>query len=74
MPDIFDQATAIEEMDRPAAIARAAGRSGWSGPDPVWIDGVACCAECGDAIPQARRAALPGVGVCAACASEGERA
>lgn len=27
------------------------------------------CAECGDAIPEARRAALPGVQTCVACQS-----
>jgi len=31
------------------------------------------CAECGDAIPQARREALPGVRLCLACQEEADR-
>jgi len=70
MADQFDMASDIEAMERQAAISRAAGRSAWSGPPPEWIDGVACCAECGDPIPQARRDALPGVGLCVSCADQ----
>ena len=40
------------------------------GPD--WIDGVACCRECGEPIPQKRLEALPGVGLCRACQEERE--
>lgn len=73
MSDIFDQASEVEALQRTLAISRAAGRSAWSGPAPEWIDGVACCADCGMPIPQARRNALPGVGLCVACAAEAER-
>ena len=37
---------------------------------PVYIDGVACCRECEDAIPAARLKAVPGVGLCVVCAEE----
>lgn len=33
-------------------------------------EGLAECADCGEAIPQARRLALPGVRTCIACQSE----
>ena len=33
-------------------------------------EGETHCAECGDAIPEARRRALPGVRTCVACQSE----
>ena len=39
---------------------------------PEWIDGVACCRECGEPIPQKRLDALPGVGLCRACQEERE--
>lgn len=68
MADVFDAASELETREREAAISRAAGRSGWHGPPPEIIDGAPCCAECGDPIPQARLAALPGVGLCVNCA------
>ncbi len=58
--DIFDQAQELERLEREAALSRE------------WIDGVACCRECGEPIPPARLAAVPGVGLCKACQEEME--
>ena len=43
--DVFDQATELERLDREAALSRARAAMDQGGPD--WIDGVACCRECG---------------------------
>jgi phage/conjugal plasmid C-4 type zinc finger TraR family protein len=68
MPDIFDQASDLESREREAAISVAAGRSHWTGPPPDVVCGIHCCAECGEPIPVARLAAIPGVGLCVDCA------
>ncbi|WP_164561990.1 TraR/DksA family transcriptional regulator [Nitratidesulfovibrio vulgaris] len=68
MADIFDQASDYEARDREAAISAAVGRATWAGPGPDLIDGIPCCAECGEPIPVARLAAIPGVGLCVDCA------
>ncbi len=47
-----------DELDRMAARARPVGES------------LTECAECGEAIPEQRRRALPGVKLCVDCASE----
>ena len=36
-------------------------------------DGEACCVECGDEIPEARRRVLPGVRTCVGCQSARDR-
>ena len=56
--DVFDQATELERLDREAALSRARAAMDQGGPD--WIDGVACCRECGEPIPQKRLEGLPG--------------
>ena len=68
--DVFDQATELERLDREAALSRARAAMDQGGPD--WIDGVACCRECGEPIPQKRLEALPGVGLSRACQEERE--
>lgn len=70
--DVFDQATELERLDRESALMRARANMDQGGPD--WIDGVACCRECGDPIPQRRLDALPGVGLCLSCQEEREAA
>mgnify|MGYP003106414948 CR=1 FL=1 len=44
--DVFDQATELERLDRESALVRARASMDRGGPE--WIDGVACCRECGD--------------------------
>ncbi len=68
MADMLDSASDLEAREREAAISRAAGRSAWDGPPPEIINGVVCCRECGEPIPQARCDVLPGVGLCVECA------
>lgn len=68
--DMFDQAQELERLDREAALRRARATADEEGPD--MIDGVACCRECGEAIPGERLKALPGVGLCRACQEEKE--
>ena len=67
MADIIDDAQAHEAQFLAQALDRA---KPIPGPAPEVIDGVACCAECGEPIPPARLAALPGVGLCVGCAEE----
>lgn len=70
--DVFDQATELERLDRESALVRARASMDRGGPE--WINGVACCRECGEPIPQKRLDALPGVGLCRACQEEREQA
>ncbi|HWR03748.1 MAG TPA: TraR/DksA C4-type zinc finger protein [Humidesulfovibrio sp.] len=67
MSDAADDAQDYETHRRASALADAAPKPG---PPPLIIDGVACCAECEEPIPPARLKALPGVGLCMACAEE----
>ncbi|MDP2848964.1 MAG: TraR/DksA C4-type zinc finger protein [Humidesulfovibrio sp.] len=70
MSDAADDAQDFETNRRAAALADAAVSE--PGPGPIFIDGVAHCAECEAVIPEARLKALPGVGLCVACAEERE--
>ena len=70
--DVFDQATELERLDRESALLRARAAVDRGGPE--WINGVACCRECGEVIPEARVKALPGCGLCRECAEEMEGA
>lgn len=66
MADEMDRAQALEERQRRQALARAtAART--AGPSAYW------CESCGEAIPPARRVAVPGVRRCAFCQAEAER-
>lgn len=71
MMDTFDQAQDLERLDRETALMRARAKPYSEGPE--WIDGVPCCRECGDPIPPARLAAIPGVGLCRTCQEEEDR-
>lgn len=68
--DIFDQAQELESFDRETALARFRAMVDTQGPDI--IEGIACCYECGEAIPEARLKALPGVGLCRFCQEDHE--
>ncbi|MGL0761286.1 TraR/DksA family transcriptional regulator [Citrobacter freundii] len=61
-PEIIDQASALEEMMRDHAIqAHRLNRNAVSAEH---------CAECGEDIPEPRRAAVPGCQTCASCQEE----
>ena len=67
MTDYADDAQDGEATFLAKALAKAQAAPG---PAPADIDGVPCCAECGDPIPAARLKALPGTGLCVSCAEE----
>jgi phage/conjugal plasmid C-4 type zinc finger TraR family protein len=62
--DFADIAQREEERDRERALARIKQQSGESRAD---------CAQCGDDIPELRRATLPGVSLCVGCQTEIEK-
>lgn len=72
MADEADMAQEITALDNATALARVVNRMPGLGPE--WIDGKACCRECGEPIPAARLAVLPDAGRCAACQADFEEA
>lgn len=58
------------EVSTAEAVARARQRARRAAD----VRGAACCVECDEPIPQARRIALPGVQLCVACQAERDRA
>lgn len=66
MPDEADMSQLAIALDNAEALARVTNRAPGRGPE--WIDGVACCRECGEVIPARRLAAVPGTGLCVRCA------
>lgn len=64
MADAADIATERECILRQEALARLHAARGALRPSR------ATCEECGDPIPQARRAAVPGVRLCITCQKE----
>ena len=68
MPDIYDQAAEIEQMQRQIALdAQAAAYAAQPAVSAYEFE------ECGEAIPEQRRAAVPGCCCCTACQQEIER-
>lgn len=65
MGDVIDRANDLAERERESALAAARARTA-TGP------GRAECQECGDAIPPARRKALPSSTLCVGCAEIAE--
>jgi phage/conjugal plasmid C-4 type zinc finger TraR family protein len=65
MADDADRAQVHESAFLAASLSNAKPPPG---PAPDIVDGVVCCAECGDPIAEARLKALPGVGLCVGCA------
>ena len=65
--DHADIAADLQAEEAAAALARhRAARPAVGSPSATW------CETCGDPIPQARRAALPGVTLCCPCATRAE--
>lgn len=65
MTDEIDRAQALEEAQRDDALAEHRRRM------PVG-DTAEVCDDCGEPIPEARRAAVPGVRRCVACQERAE--
>ena len=64
MADFADDASAVEELQRNAALsAHRINRDAVSAVK---------CEECGDRLPEARRKAYPGCTMCVECAEENE--
>ena len=62
--DDIDRAQQREQFDRDRAIAAATAHAGTK---PLYIDGLACCCECGAGIPKARLDANPDAARCIEC-------
>lgn len=67
MADATDIATEREFFLRQEALARLRAARGAQRAD---LTSRATCEECGDPIPEARRAAVPGVRLCITCQKE----
>lgn len=65
MADFADDASAVEELQRNAALsAHRINRDAVSAVK---------CEECGDRLPEARRKAYPGCTMCVSCQDDAER-
>ena len=71
MTDEIDRATERTEELISDALAEQARRAGLAGKNAA--DSAAYCDDCGDAIPAARRAAVPGCLLCVSCQAAHER-
>lgn len=67
MMDIIDRAMELEELQRSAALAQHDFENQWAGFSAYE------CVDCGEPIPQARRAAVDGCQCCLSCQEERER-
>lgn len=72
MSDLYDRATEREEAERAQALAAQEARAGLKGKTVA--DSATHCVLCEEAIPQARREALPGVQTCIDCQTDLEKA
>jgi len=68
--DEVDESQRAEGLFLAEALAR---RTAPEAVGPVILEGAACCRECGEPIPPARLAAVPGVGLCVECQRVFER-
>lgn len=68
MTDIFDRASEREDELRSDSLREHSRRSGFAGKTVA--DSAHSCAVCEEAIPEARRSALPGVQTCVDCQAE----
>jgi phage/conjugal plasmid C-4 type zinc finger protein, traR family len=64
----IDQACEIEELHRRYALEAQAAKSAAASIVSAWF-----CEECGEAIPEERRLAVPGCRCCTECQEEIER-
>ncbi|MYM32247.1 TraR/DksA family transcriptional regulator [Duganella sp. CY15W] len=71
MTDISDTATAQEEHARAVALAAQQARAKLVGKSAA--DSATECEDCDDAIPQARREAVPGCTLCVGCQTQREK-
>ena len=71
MTDFFDRAQALELQLREDALREQTRRAGLAGKTEA--DSAAECTDCGDAIPAARRRAVPGCQLCVACQWQQEK-
>jgi phage/conjugal plasmid C-4 type zinc finger TraR family protein len=71
MTDIFDRASELEEKTRERALAAQAQRADLTGKTVA--DSATECQDCGDDIPQQRRAAVPGCRRCITCQTQKEK-
>ena len=72
MTDMFDRAAEREEIARQDALGAQRRRAGLTGKTVA--DSALECGVCDGVIPDARRAAMPGVQTCIECQDELERA
>ncbi|MGJ3523549.1 TraR/DksA C4-type zinc finger protein [Nitratidesulfovibrio sp. D1] len=70
MADAADIATEREFILRQEALARLRAARGAQRASLTSLASRATCEECGDPIPEARRAAVPGVRLCITCQKE----
>ena len=71
MTDEIDRASAREQELLSDALAEQARRAGLAGKTAA--DSAEYCEDCGDTIPGARRAAVPGCLLCVSCQAAHER-
>ncbi len=71
MADDADKAQSLQEREVAAAISPLVHRRDGEGPE--YIDGKACCRDCGEPIPEKRLAAIPGVSRCVLCQQAAEQ-
>ncbi len=72
MTDAIDRACEREQEILADALVEQARRAGLAGKTAA--DSAAFCEDCGDAIPAARRRAVPGCLLCVDCQGAHERA
>ena len=68
MTDIYDRATEVEALHREAALINHADKQQNAAAVSAYE-----CEECGTAIPEARRQAVPGCRCCIDCQQEREK-
>lgn len=65
MPDLADQAQAVEAANLAAALAAAARQA--PAEEQLVVDGEVCCLDCEEPIPAARLKSVPNATRCCDC-------